>query len=250
MKTFYSFLAAVLFYINTFSQIAIAPKDTMIKRSKATAEKIIKESPYIFEGTVIKSESFIGKDKDFYTSNIIQINKILRGKDLKLGTIEIITHGGDATFEDPRYPGTYRVWMPCQDCRELYLGQGQSKMFFCIPSDTNLTVLNINTDNTIRLKTKKWYFGYAIGLPKTDGGIAWMNLSFKNREELYGFLSKHDDITIPKETIEKKSEDVKPEKIKNDTTGNYQKYQQNVENYNKYMKQRQAIIDKSKQKGQ
>ena len=254
MKTIYSYLIAVLLSISAFAQMKIAPKDTWIKQSKETAEKIIKESPYIFEGTVIKTEGFIGKDKDFYTSNTIQITEILRGNnDLKLGTIEVITHGGNATYEDPNHTGTTRVWIPCQDCQELHLTQGELRiMFFCVPAEDNLKVLNIKIDNTITLKTKEWYIGYAIAIPQTDGSISWMNLSFKNKRELYDFLSKYDNITIPKEEpIEKKSEDVKPTKAESDSIQQVQNknlYEQRKKNYEQYMESKMKVIDAKQKK--
>lgn len=233
MKKTITLLASIFISITSFAQTEIPGTDeNATKKIIAERQNIIKDAPFIFEGTVIKTESFIGKDKDFYTSNIVQITKILRGDNgLKLGTIEVITHGGNATYEDPNHPGSTRVWMPCQDCQELYLTQGQSKIFFCTPAENNLAVLNTNTDNNIKLRTKEWYIGYTIDITQTGGSFSWMNLAFKSKGELYDFLGKQKNISIPKTETEKKSPNVEPEKIKSDTTSNSIRYEQNVKNY-------------------
>jgi hypothetical protein len=247
MKKTITLLSILLICIASYAQTEIpGPNEDLTKSIIAGRINIIKETPFIFEGTVIKTVGFIGKDKDFYTSNIVQITKILRGhNNLKLGTIEVITHGGDATYEDPTHPGAIRIWMPCQDCHELYLTKGQSLIFFCITAENNLTVLNINTDNNITLRTKEWYIGYAIDVTQ-DASISWMNLAFKSKNELYEFLAKQKNITIPQTDIKKKSIiEPKQEKIKNDKSGNSIRYKQNVENYETYFAHLQNKIKTS-----
>lgn len=275
MKTIYSFLIAVLFYTTASAQMIIAPQDTtkMLNWSKATAEKNIKESSYIIEVTAIKkSESFFVKGKGDFTSNIVQINKIFRGKDLKLGTIEILTYGeGGANMGNGYYSMETREMdgMPF-----IRLRIGQPVLLFCIPSDTSIkaipdsTVLNINTDNTIRLQPIDWHITAGTLLPKTDGGIKWMALTFKNRKELYNFLSKHNNITIPKEPIEKKSpvemqEKTKPKTNNADTTGKIERvefptiscyslginYKENLKNYEQNFLNLQAKLENTKAAG-
>ena len=55
---------------------------------------IVNNSQYIFEGTVIRTESYWNSNQDFiYTSHTLEIHKIFKGN-LLCGTIEIITAGG------------------------------------------------------------------------------------------------------------------------------------------------------------
>lgn len=57
----------------------------------------VNESPFIFEGSVIRDDSYFSSDgRTIYTSHTIEIYKILKGADLNLvcGTIELITLGG------------------------------------------------------------------------------------------------------------------------------------------------------------
>ena len=55
---------------------------------------IIDSSAYIFEGEVIRSESYWTDDHDFiYTSATVEISKIFKGN-LVCGTIEVLTAGG------------------------------------------------------------------------------------------------------------------------------------------------------------
>lgn len=55
---------------------------------------IITKSDCIFEGTVIRSDSYWGvQNRSIYTSHTLQIHKIFKG-DMICGTVEIITEGG------------------------------------------------------------------------------------------------------------------------------------------------------------
>ena len=176
------------------------PKDTLIKHDKAYLTKIIKESPYIFEGTLVKKENaFCVKNGGVYTPNVVHVNKILRGNDLKIGTVEIIMEEGSAEGTDG---WIHMTTNPSDGPGFLRLYNGQHVMFFCIPADSSIKQKPekiITTDNTVRLQPKDWYTTSAIFLPKDDGSISWLNLSFKNKKELYDFLSKHSNIKIPKE---------------------------------------------------
>lgn len=55
---------------------------------------IVNQSSYIFEGRVIRSDSYWGQEnRTIYTSHTVEIKKIFKG-DLECGTIEVITEGG------------------------------------------------------------------------------------------------------------------------------------------------------------
>ena len=199
MKTIYSYLIATLLSISAFAQMMNVPKDTLIKNDKAYLTNIIKKSPYIFEGTLVKKgDPFYVKGKGVFTTNVIQVNKILRGNDLKIGTVEILTEEGDADGGDG--------WIHMESHEidglpNIKLSLGQPVLLFCIPADSSIKQKPekiITTDNTICLQPKEWHTTAAIYFPKTDASISWLNLSFKNRKELYDFLSKHSNIKIPK----------------------------------------------------
>ncbi|MCW3125616.1 MAG: hypothetical protein JWO03_1274 [Bacteroidetes bacterium] len=59
----------------------------------------INNTTYIFEGVVIKTNSYeTGDQKMIYTSNVIQVTKIFKGVDaMSCGTVELITDGGQLT---------------------------------------------------------------------------------------------------------------------------------------------------------
>lgn len=174
---------------------------------KNGAKMIIRTSPFIFEGTVISTKSYISKNKDFCVSNIVQISKIFRGHELSKGTIEVITHGGTATYEAPNTGLIMSFWPPLHG-RENHLTVGQTGIFFCIPADTNVTVLLPSTDNSIRAQTNfQLRDATVIYLPATDGAVKWVDVSFKSKEDVYNFIAEENNIIIPKEDapIEKKA---------------------------------------------
>jgi len=79
---------------------------------------------YIFEGKVIKSTPYrTSNSKYIYTSNTIQITKILKG-DLSCGTVELITDGGmvDGRGVDPSHSLKLR-----KDCAGIFLAKGTAK---------------------------------------------------------------------------------------------------------------------------
>lgn len=85
-------------------------------------DKII-SSGYVFEGEVIRSDSYWNQAEDMiYTSHTIQISKIFKG-DLVCGTVEVITYGGEANGE--RIDITHH----------LVLQDGDVGTFLCIPSE-------------------------------------------------------------------------------------------------------------------
>ncbi|MGQ0829201.1 MAG: T9SS type A sorting domain-containing protein [Bacteroidota bacterium] len=227
MKKTITLLSSIFVCFISYAQTEIRGTDeNLTKRIIAERQQTINESPFIFEGTVIKTVGFQAKDKGIYTSNTIQINKVFRGNPLiKLGTIEVITEGGtvDAILKDGSLGS--RESYPYHGQVRFY--PGQSGTFFCVPADSNLIVQPVTTKNAVKTKYRS-----CISYPfEGYGGIIGMNLSFKSYDELYDFLRNQKNITIPEPNIEKKSIDVKPEKIKSDTIGNSIRYKQNVKNY-------------------
>ena len=82
MKTKFTILFLLLINLCNAQEV---PDDIINRANRAT---------YIFEGTVIRSDSYWDHDrKEIYTSSTILISKIAKGN-LNCGTIEIITVGG------------------------------------------------------------------------------------------------------------------------------------------------------------
>ena len=93
-------------------------------------------TPFVFEGTTIYTESFTvpaeSGGESWYTSSIVQVQKVFRGN-LSCGTVEFITRGG--TIGNVSYGSRY----------DLKLGVGTRNIFFADTSifpDLNATVTN------------------------------------------------------------------------------------------------------------
>ena len=195
------------------------------KLSEQQVTETLNKAEFIFEGTVIKNESYWSeKDKMIYTSNIVQIDKIFRGGNtIKLGTIEIVTRGGKVgdKWSEVSSEGAYMV-------------TGRY-VFFCVPSNYESSL--IATDNVIRtysLTAVGYYQGTAVGLL----------LNFKQWNEVYDFLGKQKNITIPTEEIApiKKKDASGSLGVKNKE--NQAKYAERVKNAQQYEEYLQMKISK------
>ncbi len=99
---------------------------------------LVNNCQYIFEGTVIRSDSYWGSpDSAIYTSNTLQIHKILKGN-LVCGTVEVITRGGRVGDEGQIIS------------HNLVLYKGLKGAFFCNPTNYDLSPIDFypetNTD--------------------------------------------------------------------------------------------------------
>jgi len=177
-------------------------------QSEEVYDKIIKEAPFVFEGKVIEQVYFVDTtnfDKP-YTANIVQISKIFRGgKDIKVGTISIVTEGGmiesNGMIFSSGEPSHQKGWA----------GMG---IYFCFPvNSTEMGHVYPSSGKIIQGKTQNKSFDNDNSMSLKSLGVidTWsrggMGRNFKNRQEMYDFLSKYESITIPKE--EKKTEPVK-----------------------------------------
>lgn len=90
----------------------------------------INEVNFIFEGVVIHSKPYYAHNgKYIYTSNTVEITKILKG-DIKCGTIEIITKGGEIDKEK------------LEVSHSLELLKGSSGIFLCSETDRPLSIID------------------------------------------------------------------------------------------------------------
>ena len=167
---------------------------------------VVKNCPFIFEGEVISVKPFYsetlfhGKNNSPYSSNIIKINKIFRGNpQLKEGTVEIITYSFDK-----REPIMMEGKIVGYDRNpNLSFAVGSKGIFFCFMLDGNnptLSPTNSTTDNIIRLKPSAPYYDVEyINLESNYGLLR----NFGSKEKVYEYLSRFDNITIPKEEEKK-----------------------------------------------
>ncbi len=91
---------------------------------------LVNNCQYIFEGTVIRSDSYWGSpDSAIYTSHTLQIHKILKGN-LMCGTVEVITRGGRVGDEGQIIS------------HNLVLYEGLKGAFFCSPTNYDLSAID------------------------------------------------------------------------------------------------------------
>jgi hypothetical protein len=85
---------------------------------------------YIFEGTVINSQPYYNSTGDYiYTSNTVEISKILKG-DISCGTIEIITVGGQVGNQE------------LDVSHALQLIEGSIGVFLCTETDLPTSIID------------------------------------------------------------------------------------------------------------
>ena len=178
------------------------------KEMQSLVTKILNESKYIFEGVPVSSECYYDPNDSskVYTTHIIKIEKIFRGKNLKLGTIKMI-------YKDGFIPKIHKI-MPNGEIKNSYVDvshrgrkaivYSQSSLFFCTKPDVlqdpnmieevdNKTVVmttEISGESSIRMDDGKQGDDahHAVGL----------YLKFKNNEEVYSYL-KSKKIEVIKE---------------------------------------------------
>ncbi|PIP55417.1 MAG: hypothetical protein COX07_00040 [Bacteroidetes bacterium CG23_combo_of_CG06-09_8_20_14_all_32_9] len=201
MKKVMSIVFAVFYCLNTFSQL----KEPWCEK---TIKNVFDQTEFIFEGTVIKSQSYLVGTRDVYTSNIISISKILRGgAQIKQGTIDIIEHGG----------GVSDLYVKVGEGRANY-SIGSKGMLFCATSKYPSSNI-FSVDNPIRVQLIESVGFYMENLYEPHGytfkelnekppkdprkkigfGFFAFGKVFTSKEEFYQFLSKYPNITIPKE---------------------------------------------------
>lgn len=196
MKKLILITFAVFCYLNVFSQLEEPWTEKTIKN-------VFDQSEFIFEGKVIKSQSYKVGTSGIYTSNIIQISKIIKGGDkIKKGTIDIIAEGGSVGLEV----------VQLGERRSNY-GVGGEGMFFCSKSkypSSNIVIV----DNIIRVQVLEIVGFYMENLHERNAdpskrkviayGFSAFDKIFTSKNEFYQFLSTYPNITIPKDTtIEK-----------------------------------------------
>jgi len=185
-------------------------------------DKVIKNAPFIFEGKVLKYEVLEGEKNITYVSYVVQIEKIFRGKgQIKNGTIELVAeapenwHIVDDGGEKVLLISDNNLGIHEQGTKNMNSGhkwkmefnKGTEGIFFCA-SLNSYPSLEVSTNNSMAIRSYcsdgECYINiYNRGSHKLKG----LGKTFKTKQEIYEFLGKHENITIPKEDENKKIEE-------------------------------------------
>ncbi len=140
--------------------------------------KIIGSSEHIFEGKVIRSDSYWNQNGDFiYTSHTIEVSKIFKG-DLNCGTVEMLTVGGNV--QNREISGSHT----------LDLNKGDIGVFCAISSNYEQPAINYYPENNAQVLSvvteEQGFFKYYFD----DINPACSNLiySFDSLQQVYDSL--------------------------------------------------------------
>jgi len=195
-----------------------------IDLSKKYREDAINNSPYVFEGVIIK-ESYYTRNNDPVSSYIVRITKVMRGK-LKSGTVEIVCHQNEGVVTDKR---------------DVYDNKGSQRIdedtlciFFCKPATSELSYdakYNIDTvDNNVLLSgyhnRDPSEFRMSVSHRRKGDYYGGLDIYFKTKVEVYQYLSKFKRLNIPADELkEKKVSEPKVEEKRSISMPRYTKQQ-------------------------
>ena len=176
-----------------------------IDYKKIYREDAINNSPYVFEGVIIK-ESFYKRNNSTVISYIVRVTSILRGK-LKLGTVEIVSYS-DILITD----GKERESLDNKGSQRI--GNDTLCVFFCKPA-TELSYnakYNIdNVDNKTVLsgfynnRNDENQFSMLVGYRRKGFYYGGLDALFKTKVEVYQYLSTFKGLNIPAEKLKEKT---------------------------------------------
>lgn len=162
------------------------------KERREIAERIIETSDYIFVGTIKGGRSYESYDYHSILSSLtIEVSHVLKGENLKNGSIEFLQAGGTVGNKSC-YPshGSY-----------IYFENGVKEdelIFFCkstdLPSPDDLNKF----DNThkIEIKSKPINLTRRFSKEYEIGGLGEMR--FDTKENFFTFLSEFPELNIPR----------------------------------------------------
>jgi len=181
------------------------------KNINQDVEKIFIGIPLIFEGKILDSKQLIDTILDYsghysgktYKVAIVQITKILKGdSSLKEGTIALLdpesrstisyTDFGPVAIPIERHyvgPRTYIPNFGIYFCYPSKLTPGKKPYPDFFKSNDNSKVVTFSHNSTINMNSLEFRFG------------TLKKIVFSSKEEVYKFLEKYGNITIPKEEI-------------------------------------------------
>jgi hypothetical protein len=176
---------------------------------KYQRDKIFQESPYIFQGTLIKGEPFqTGKGSKVRYSRLIKVTNIFKNTDgkLKLGTVQII----DEVSPIPMPPNDSIPNVPNFKPSE-YQAPVDNGVYFC--NVYNTTSHKMANDNEPLVLQENYGVGFGmyeifdlkdITIPHYFAFSAFGN-TYRNKEDFYKVMKQYLNITIPDSLLQKKS---------------------------------------------
>jgi hypothetical protein len=206
MKTIKKTIVAVIIIYCSYSQAQQAYVTS--EQELALQKQTMRNTPFIFEGTVIKQQCYISKKRGTQTCTVVQITKIFKGNpQIKLGTIKVIMQGGhigDTPYIPPSEAGTtFKIGL-------TYIVFGNPATSSIMPNSTTDTL--ILSDNTVILEQ---YDLIEINLIDTNLKDAkrikelkrynpnwladWDNYHFYSLDVLYAYLKQNGNLTVQEE---------------------------------------------------
>jgi hypothetical protein len=151
----------------------------------------IKDTAYIFEGTVIKQKHFKARNNEFMTCNIISIAKIYKGSPkIKLGTIKVIVSDG-------RYESNGFV-MNVADGGGYSLGdKGSTYILFTRLADSYMLVDSAGTVDNMSILTT-YGCDYPVVISDKDSANWYGTPQFKTLDDIETFF-KENGLTVQEE---------------------------------------------------
>jgi len=247
MKKFIIVIVALSYWTGAFSQTQKPWNDNMIPY-------ILDRSPFIFEGVVIDTMYYNGVTGGFnltqeydserkplipikpLTAIKVQLIHVYRG-DLNPGTIEMVDDIGGFWSN-----GIFMHIMIGE--RDRPIQPGTKAIFFC--SKSTYKPSPMLTDNEIRVVPINGIGGGQGG----DGSYYLFNKRFNTKEELYQFLSKYPNITIPKDTVKIEETPLKQTQAQKAEEDSIKRVQNKLlfeekrkKNYEQYLEQRKKRKD-------
>jgi hypothetical protein len=170
MKTKISFIAALtIFFCNSFcyaQQKRLSPAQEL-KIHQAS----LKNTAYIFEGTITKQSQYHAKTGALLMCSVIKITKVYKGSpNIKLGTIKVITYGGKVNDGAPG------------------LVNGTKYIILGRQANSNIDDSLVTADNTVVLTTMDCDYPIVF---LGNGIEQWKGTQFKTLDSLYSFFKEN-----------------------------------------------------------
>ena len=176
-----------------------------IDYKKIYREDAINNSPYVFEGVIIKESIYI-RNNSTVISYIVRVTRILKGK-LKLGTVEIVSYSyllkeGDKERDVFDNKSSQKI------------GNDTLCIFFCKPAidlsyDDKYNIDNVENKTVLsgyyNDKNGENQFSMSVGYRYKSAFYGGLEAYFKSRVEVYQYLSTFKDLNIPAEELKEKT---------------------------------------------
>ena len=178
------------------------------KEVQSFVQKIQDQSKYIFEGVLVSSQCYYDPtdSSKVYTTYIIKIEKIFRGKNLKLGTIKMLYKDGFIPKKPKIMPNgeikNYYV-VTSDHGRKSIVDQKKASIFFCtkpdVLQDPNMKE-EVDNKTIVMISENSGESSILMDEGKSGNGARPVGLClvFKNNEEVYRYL-KSKKIEVIKE---------------------------------------------------